>query len=184
LKCFYCQPANLCVRNNPIHEKIRQFFPSTELICGLPNVSKLNLDVDSSAKLVILDDLMNELLDSAEIVRLLSIETHHSNITVIFTLHNFFASSKHGKTISRNVNYKVFFYNRLDLRELKIISGQIGNNPNFLQECFAYLMKKYPDESCYIVIDGHFKSKMKEMYVRTRIFPIDGEIKPIVFFGT
>lgn len=127
---------------------------------------------------------MNDLLNSAQMVDLLSIQIHHSNITVIFSLHNFFASSRHGKTIARNVNYKVFFYNRLDLRELKMISCQIGNNPNFLQECFTFLMKKFPHENAYLLIDGHFKSKMKAMYIRSHIFPVNGEIKPIIFFPT
>jgi len=84
LKCYYCQPASLCVRSNPIYEQIREVFPSTELICGLPDVSKLNLDLDSTAKCVIIDDLMNSLLQSAEMVNLLSVQIHHSNITVIF----------------------------------------------------------------------------------------------------
>ena len=76
---------------------------------------------------------------------------------------------------------KFFFYNRLDLRELKIISGQIGNNPNFLNDCFNFLMKEFPDQNPYILIDGHFKSKVKEMYVRTHIFPQKNGITPIVF---
>lgn len=174
----------MCIRSNPIFEKIRKAFPTAELICGLPDVSKLNLDLDTTPKCIILDDLMNDLLDSAEIVKLVSIQTHHSNITVIYTLHNFFANSKHGKTISRNLQYSVIFFNRLDLRELKIISCQIGNNANFLFECFTYLMKKYPNDSPYILIDGHFKSKMKDMHVRTRIFPVNNEIKPMIFFQT
>jgi len=183
-KCYYCQPSNLCVRSNPIFDQIQQSFPSAELICGLPNINKLNLNLDSSPKIVIIDDLMQDLLNSAEIVTLLSVHVHHSNITVVFTLHNFFAASRHGKTIARNLNVKVFFYNRLDLRELKIISSQIGSNPNFLQECFEFLMKKFPAENAYVLIDGLFKSKMKSMYVRTHIFPVNGEIKPIIFFPT
>ena len=181
-KCYYCQPANLCVRPNPIYEQIRQSLPNSELICGLPDITKLSLDLDSSCKLVVIDDLMNSLLNSADIVNLLSVHVHHSNITVIFTLHNYYAGSRHGKTISRNLNYTVFFYNRLDLRELKIISGQIGNNPNFLQECFSFLMKKLPKENAYVLIDGHFQSEMKAFYIRSHIFPINGQIKPIIFF--
>ena len=179
---YYCQPANLCIRSNPIFDEICQSYPLAELICGLPNISKLGLDIDSSAKLIICDDLMVDLLDSAEIVHLLSIQIHHSNITFIFTLHNFFAASRFGKTVSRNLSYKIFFYNRLDLRELKLISSQIGNNSNFLIDCFNFLMNKFPDENPYILIDGHFKSKLKSMYVRTHIFPHNNEFQPIVFF--
>jgi len=180
-KCYYCQPPRLFLRPNPVFEDIRKVFPSAELICGLPDLNKLNLNLDSTSKLLIIDDLMNDLLNSSEFVNLLSVDTHHSNITVIFTLHNYFASSRYGKTVSRNVNYSVFFYNRLDLRELKFISSQIGNNPNFLQECFAFLMQKFDKERAYILLDGHLDSKLRALHVRSRIFPINNEIKPIVF---
>jgi len=50
LKCYYCQPASLCVRHNPVFEEIRKVFSTAELICGLPEISKLNLDLDSTPK--------------------------------------------------------------------------------------------------------------------------------------
>lgn len=182
VKLYYCQPASLCVRNNPIFEQILKEFPLAELICGLPDVSKLQLDLDSTPKLVVIDDLMGPFLDSAKMIELISVQIHHSNITVIFTLHNYFASSRFGRTVSRNLQYKIFFYNRLDLRELKIISSQIGRSPNFLQECFEFLMKKFTNQVPYILIDGHVKSPMKSMFVRSHIFPVNNEIKPIIFF--
>lgn len=85
-RCFYCQPANLCVRNNPIFEEIKKHVPHAELICGIPNISKLNLDLDSTPKIVLIDDLMIDFLNSPEMVNLLSVQVHHSNITVVFRL--------------------------------------------------------------------------------------------------
>jgi len=186
VKCFYCQPSNLCIRPNPIYEEIQKYIPNTELICGIPDVSKLGIDLDNSCKLLILDDLMLEILNSESIVKLLSVDVHHSNCTCILTVHNYYASSRHAKTITRNLNYEVLFYNRLDLREIKIISSQIGGNPNFLQECFTFLMKKIDSKHPYILLDGHTQSKMNSLHVRSNIFPendeTDGEIRPIVFF--
>jgi len=47
-------------------------------------------------------------------------------------------------------------------------------------------MKKFDSQHPYILLDGHAKSKMKFLHVRSNIFPgngdIDGEIRPIVFF--
>ena len=40
-RLYYCQPANLCIRSNPIFDEICQSYPLAELICGLPNISKL-----------------------------------------------------------------------------------------------------------------------------------------------
>lgn len=180
-KVFYCQPASLCVRNNPIFEHIIHSCPNAELVCGLPDVSKLNLDFDSTAKLVIVDDLMTDFLNSPQMIELLSVQTHHSNITVIFTLHNYFASSKFGRTFARNLQYKIFFYNRLDQRESRIVSSQMGFQPSFLYDCFYFLMQKFPDQNPYLLIDGNYKSKMKSMFIRSHIFPVNNEIKPIIF---
>jgi len=126
---------------------------------------------------------MVDLVKSPEMVQLFSVQIHHCNCTAVMVLHNFYVQSPYIKTIARNIGYKVFFHNRLDLRELKTISTQISNNPNFLIECFQFLMSKFSDTNAYILIDGSFQSRMKSMFVRSHIFPqSDGEIKPIIFF--
>ena len=181
---FYCAPETLVLRHNPIFEKIRESFPSAQLVNGLPDVSKLNLTLDNSFKLVVIDDLMESFLRSEAMVRLLSVECHHFNITIIYTLQNFFAQSKFCKTLHRNSHYRCIFYNRLDLTEIRTLSVQICQQPRFLQECFEFLREKFPIEPPYIIIDGHIHSPLKELFVRSQIFPHEGtnEIKPIFFF--
>jgi hypothetical protein len=185
VRIIYCQPELLGHYNNDFFNRLKAFFPQLELNFGLPNISKLNLDINTLPYLVIIDDLMMELLDSPAMVDFLSIQVHHFNISVIFTLQNYFAPSKYGKTIMRNVNYNVYFYNRLDLRELRNISLQIVPNcPLFMQSNFNFLHKKFPhDPSHYILVDGHFRNKLPSLFVRSRIFPQENdEIKPIIFF--
>ena len=185
VRIIYCQPESLAHMNNTFFQRIKSFFPNAELNIGLPNISKLNLDINTLPSLLIIDDLMNDFLDSPKMVELLSVQVHHFNLSTIFTLQNFFATSKFGKTIMRNVNYKVYFYNRLDLRELRNISCQIVPHcPSFMQDNFQFLNKKFPnDPSHYIFVDGHFRSKLPSLYVRTHIFPtINGDIRPIIFF--
>ena len=180
---IYCIPQNLSLNPNPIFEEIKKQFPSAQLHFGLPDITKLNLNFDNTPKLLIIDDLMTEFLASYDMVKLLSVEVHHCNITTIFTLHNLFAPSKFGRTITRNINYKVLFSNRLDIKEIRNVSLQISNQPNFLKESFDFLTKEYPSEPAYLVIDGHIKSKLKKLFVRSQIFPsVDGEIRPIIFF--
>lgn len=128
---------------------------------------------------------MNALLDSKEFVDLLCVKCDHFQICTIFTLQNYFASSKFGRTIARNVNYKTFFFNRVDLREIKNISMQISpSSPDFMQWNFNFLFEKYPnDPSHYIIVDGRYRSKMRVLYVRSRIFPNSNKlIEPIFFF--
>jgi len=122
----------------------------------------------------------------SEMLHLLCVQVHHYNISVIFTLQNFFAPSKFGRSMARNLNYKIFFFNRLDLTELRHISMQLTpNNSTFLQSCFNFLTEKYPALNHYIVVDGHFKSPHPQLFVRTKIFPdpITKQIEPIIFFS-
>jgi len=180
-RCLYCQPSNLCTSNNPIFEEILKYFPTAELVCGLPDVTKLHLDDENSNDLVVIDDLFSEFLESPEMVHLLSVQIHHSRITTLISLHNVYYNSKFSKTIRRNFNYNIFFYNRLDLRELKSLSCQLGKNSNFLQDCFDFLATKFPNENAYVLVDGHYKS-ITSLYVRSHIFPENGKIEPIIFF--
>jgi len=180
---YFCIPEQLSLSPNPIFDEIKQNFPGAQLHIGLPDIAKLNLNFDHVPKLIIIDDLMTEFLASFQMVKLLSVEVHHCNITTIFTLHNLFAPSKFGRTITRNINYKVIFSNRLDIKEIRNVSLQISNQPNFLKECFEFLSKEFQSEPPYIVIDGHIKSKIKAWFVRSQIFPqSDSIIRPIIFF--
>jgi len=189
-KIFYFTPESLFIRHNVIFDRLKQFYPQILHISGLPDVIKLHLTHDRMPKLLIIDDLMNEFLSSEAMVQLLSVEVHHFNISVIFTLQNFYAPSKFGKTIARNVNYQVLFYNRMDLRETRNISLQISTQPNFLIESFEFLLKEFPSDSPYIIIDAHFRNKHKHLFVKSHIFPTnefnlkskDNELKPIFFF--
>ena len=68
--------------------------------------------------------------------------------------------------------------------ELRLISQQITPAyPSFMQANFNFLLKRFPnDPSFYIIIDGHFRSKLNKLFVRTHIFPnVNNEMKPIFF---
>ena len=183
---IYCQPENLAHRPNEIFNTILHSFPKAMLLSGLPNISKLHLDIGRGRPvLLIIDDQMHAFLSSEDMLHLLTVGVHHNDLNVIYTVQNYFGSSKFGKTMTRNSIYKTFFYNRTDLTELRHISTQIvPSSPNFLKSCFDFLMKKFPnDESHYVFVDGHFRSSVPNFFVRSKIFPDeDGVIRPIIFF--
>lgn len=185
---YYFTPETLFMRHNEIFEKLKTTFCGIEHFAGLPDIIKLNL-LDKRPKLLILDDLMHEFLSSESMVRLLSVDVHHFNISIIFTLQNFYAPSRYGTTVAKNVNYRVLFYNRMDLRETRNISLQIGAKPNFLNDSFEFLMDEFPNEPPYLILDNHIKNKHKRLFVKSNIFPTKKfnsnnkeEFKPIYFF--
>ena len=184
-RIIYCQPEGFDLNNQNYFARLKEEFSSAEICVGIPNLSKLNLDFGHLPSLILMDDLMHSVLNSEEILDLVTKNVHHNNITVCFTLQNYYASSRFGKSIIRNCQYRVFFYNRIDQRELTSISSQIANAPNFFAGNFKFLFEKFPSEPFhYLLIDGQFRSPMSEMWCRSQIFPKEkgGEITPLIFF--
>ncbi|MBM3938633.1 MAG: hypothetical protein FJ333_08295 [Sphingomonadales bacterium] len=180
---FYCEPEHLGLRHNPVFERIKQICPFAKLIQGLPDVAKLHLNLDRRPKLLLIDDLQESFLQSAEMLKLLSIDLHHFHISTVYTLHNFYAQAKYSRSLSLQTNYRVLFFNRLDLTEIRNISLKLCGQPRFLLECFEFLEQKFPEEKRpYILIDGHMGSPLKNLFIQSRIFPLPGkEIQPIFF---
>jgi hypothetical protein len=184
-RIIYCQPESISHTQNSFFDTLCKEVPIAELNHGLPKLNELRLENNSLPCLLLIDDLMTNFLNSFEMSQLLSVYVHHSNITCIFTLQNYFHPSRFGKTMIRNVHYRVLFYNRVEQSELRHISLQITPScSNFLSSCFKFLQKHFPTKySQYILIDGHSQSKMSEMHIRSNLFPDStGEIRPIIFF--
>ena len=85
-RIVFCIPESLAHRPNTAFDRLKKSFPAAELVNGLPDISKLNLDLNQSPCLLIIDDQMNALLDSKEMVELLCIKIHHFQICTIFRL--------------------------------------------------------------------------------------------------
>ncbi len=184
-RIIYCQPESLSSKNQAYFNRLKSEFPMIELCEGLPNIGKLNLDFNVLPTLILIDDLMSPFLQTESMVDLVTKFVHHFNISVCFTLQNYYAPSRFGKTLIKNCHYRIFFYNRIDQRELTTISSQIANAPNFLAANFKFLFNKFPnDPSHYLLIDGHSRSNLGPLWCRSHIFPKEkgGEINPIIFF--
>jgi len=183
-RIIYCQSNSYSHKNQQFIKKLQAEFPTLELCNGLPNLNELNLTINNAPSLVLIDDLMDEVLNSNSMVHLASTDSHNFNISVIFVVQNYFASGRYGKTLVRNCHYRLFFYNRIEQLELRNISSQISTYPNFMQANFDYLCKHYPDIPPYLLIDGHSSSPAKVLWCRSHIFPKgpENKITPIVFF--
>jgi hypothetical protein len=183
-RIIYCEPHSL--KNPEFFLRLKKEFPQIEHCYGLPNLTNLNLMNNSLPCMILIDDLMVELLSSEEMLNLATKHVHHLNLTVFVTTQNYFGSTnKYGRTFIKNCQYKIFFYNRVDQREINLISSQIANSSRFFASNFEFLFKRFPNSyTHYLLIDGQFHSSTKDFWCRSNIFPESkgGEIKPIVFF--
>jgi len=182
-RIIYCQPHTL--QQPTTFEKIKAMFPNAEHCFGLPNFAALNLSFNILPVLIVLDDLMHEIVQSPEFVKIVTQDVHHRNLTVIFTLQNYYVPTGRsvGKTITKNCQYRVFFFNMLEQRETSTISSALCDSAQFMGSAFKYLASKFPQESNYLLIDGRFRSSCPDFFCRSCIFPNEkNELSPIIFF--
>jgi len=183
-RVIYCQKNIHTEKNKAFFAHLQELFPQAELVQGLPVLSELHLNINAIHTLLLVDDMMRDVVGCIGMNNLATNDVHNFNITVIFVFQNYFARGKYGNDLVRNCQYKVVFYNRTEMLELRTISTHTVDTPRFLSYNFNYLQRHYPeDRHHYILIDSHSKSPMSQMWCRARIFPDDqGEIKPIIFF--
>ena len=95
-------------------------------------------DVDKSKNtLIILDDLMDEVVNDREMMKLFTVHTHHLNMSVIFLTQNLYQQGKHSRTISLNCHYLIIFKNFRDSTQINTLSRQMfPNKYRFLPEAF------------------------------------------------
>lgn len=184
-RIIYCQPNAFAPKNQEFFKRLQDLCPNIELCSNLPSISTLNLDLSNSPSLLLIDDLMTSVLWSKSMVDLLANDVHNYNISVVIVLQNYFAPGKYGKSLVRNCQYRVFFYNRIEQLELRTISSQVANAPNFFAANFDFLIKTFPNApSYYLLIDGHYRTTSADFWCRSNIFPEGPQniISPIIFY--
>lgn len=184
-RIIYCQANSYAHKNQKFFQKLQAEFPQIELCHSLPDINALHLNLNNLPKLILIDDMMREVVKSDQMSDLVANDVHSFNISVAFSFQNYFARGKNGNNLIRNCHYKVIFYNRSEMLELRNISTQTVDAPKFLKFNFNYLYNHYPeDPSHYILIDSHPRSQISQLWCRSHIFPKvpGGEIKPLIFF--
>lgn len=184
-RIIYCQSNVSSEKNLNYIKKVKDLYQNLEVCQGLPNLEELNLLFNDGHTLLLIDDLMADVLSSPKIHQLVTNDVHNYKCSVIITFQNYYASGKFGRTLVKNCQYRVFFYNNLDQYETKHISTQISSHSNFFSDCFDSLKKEFPNEiNYYLLVDGHMKSKLNKLWCRSLIFPRGPNmaIEPIIFY--
>lgn len=115
-------------------------------------VDSESLDAQQT-KLVIIDDLMDECLDSKIVADFFTKGSHHKNMSVIFMTQNIFAKGKYSRTISLNSQYLILFKNPRDQGQIRHLAQQMYPTN------FKFLVEAYNDATVkahgYLFIDNH-----------------------------
>ena len=125
-----------------------------QFIKGLPkqNIATL-FPKHKRPGLLILDDLMNNVKDSDDIVQLFTKGTHHCDVCAIYIAQNPFPGGKHGRTMSINTHYNILFKNPRDCLSTSIIFRQMF--PNKSKRAMKAYEQAVDKQYGYLFLDYH-----------------------------
>ncbi|MCP4473327.1 MAG: hypothetical protein GY821_01890 [Gammaproteobacteria bacterium] len=154
----------------PIYTEIAA-LPNVQLIEGVPQLSELKQE--KKAKLVILDDLMNEISKSSMLSTLFSKGCHHWSLSCVHIVQNLFFNNLRNARI--NANYLVLFKSPSDKLQISNLARQLYPRKS------QYFMQSFSDATSepyrYLLVDLT-QTIDDRLRLRTNLFP--GET-PVVY---
>lgn len=138
---------------------------------GLPTREELEALSDGRFHVVVLDDLMEFIVKSADMQQLFTKYCHHLNLSAIFISQNLFQTGPHARSISLNCHIVVLFANKRDESQIRIFARQLY--PTQWRRFMQVYETEMNYEFSYLVVDCT-PSHPRAIKVRTGIFP--GEV--------
>ena len=139
---------------------------------GIPTMDTLKKFQDGNFRVVVLDDLMQQVLKKGQEVQDMFTQLcHHCNMTAIFITQNVLGQGKHARNIALNVHYLVLFAQRRDASQIRYLGKQA-----FPQDS-AYFWQSYEHATSkpfgHLTMDFHPYSP-KKLCLRSDTLSDDG----------
>lgn len=164
-KIIYCYS-----QNQEALQDLEKTYPNLELHKGLPTESFLESSFDTTKyNLLILDDLMDEIADSKDMLHLFIRGVHHMKITVFMMFQNLFYQGRQMRTISLNLSYHVLFKTFRDRLQIANLARQMfPDNWKRMTEAYEDAISHNPRG--YLVV-ANLPSTKEDERLLTDIFP-------------
>lgn len=181
---IYCHPHNeISEIDQKLFKELEELYPPIEFLPGPPDpieISKIPGPI-----LVIIEDMIDPIISSADYSKLYSVYSSHYNISILTTSQNYFQHGKYAKTVLRNQSFLILFETRNDRQSANVISRQMfPGKTQFLTNCFNWLSRNVVDRVCrYLYVECATNSPLPGDFpqVRTNLFLESNENGTIVF---
>lgn len=132
---------------------------------GLPDFEQLKADT-ATPKLLILDDLMQEMKNDKRLVQLFTKGSHHWNVSVVHIVQNLFFDGI--RTSRINAQYLVLMKNPSDQLQASTLAKQLypGKTPFFMEAYQDACRNSYG----YLLVDL-CQDTPENMRLKTKVFP-------------
>ena len=136
-KILYCYGVE-----NEIFKKLKEDIKDIKFYKGLPSLEKIKEYAGEKSLMLIIDDLMQEIVDSKDIELLLIREAHHSRISTFIITQNIYAKGRNSRSISINYAYVVLMNSPRDKTYIATLSRQyMPDRPKLLMEAYLDAVK-------------------------------------------
>lgn len=153
--------------DQPDYREAKSDFPHIEFIKGWQDGLYESISPDET-NLLIIDDQMNKASSSSSLTSLVTVGSHHKNLTIIYLIQNLFNKGSSQRTVSLNCHYDVVFKNSRDITQFRVMARQMQAQNS------KWLISSFEDATSqpygYLVLDHHTKTPEDRRYV-TCILP-------------
>lgn len=147
-------------------DEMQQEMPFIQFHCGLPTPAIVNeFSHPTDTRVIICDDLMEQMVKSSDIEALFTRHSHHKNLTIIYINQNLYCPGKHSRTINLNTHYLIIMRNPRDVSTMKTLGRQLGIG-NALFEAYTDVHK---EPFSYLCVDMSPWGQ-EDHKLRTKIF--------------
>lgn len=169
---YYCYEAYQASYNEIKHV---EGVDKVVMYHGMPSVNQCKKwAYMKSHIIVVFDDLMTELSKDREMIKFVTVYSHHMKITMVVLLHNIFPPGL--RTMSLNTHYVVLFKNKRDTLQVELFARRMmKHRVKYFSACYE---KAVSHRYGYLFVDMHPHSD-DSYQLRTRIFP--PEAPPIIY---
>ena len=153
----------------PIYNELQGTGLDVQFCQGLPDLEELKA-TPNKAKLLILDDLMQEMKGDKRLTQLFTKGSHHWNVSVLHIVQNLFFEGI--RTSRVNAQYLVLMKNPSDQLQASTLAKQLypGKTPYFMEAYRDACKESYG----YLFVDL-CQDTAENMRLKTRVFP--GELQ-------
>ena len=160
--------------DQPLLDEIERTIPNLKLHLGLPTQKEIEeFTEDRKHTLIVLDDLMHRVAQSAEMELLFTQGCHHRNASIIYVCQNLFPKGPKSRTIALNTYYLVLMRNFRSGSQISHLGRQLfPGKSNALTQAYDDVMKNI---YAYLLVD--VSPMGDDRYrLRTAIFPDEDTI--------
>ena len=116
---------------------------------GVASEETVDTFADGNHHIIILDDLMDEVVQSKDVQNMFTRGSHHRNLTLIYLNQNMYCQGKSARSINLNTHYMVLMRNPRDISQISVLAKQTGLAKNLVQAYKECTSKPYG----YLVLD-------------------------------